>query len=69
MSRHLFAKEPGQGSIPLAEDSRGFSHLGSAMKLGQDGDLSAHGHLSRAVSANKGAANLIRAFLILKPWE
>jgi len=60
-SQHLFVKEQGQGSTPLAEDSHESACLGSAMKPGQDGDLGAHAHL--------GAANLTRAFLILKPWE
>lgn len=69
MSQHLFAKEQGWGSIPLVEDSHGSSHLGSAMKLGQDGDLGAHTYLSRAGSASKGAANLTKALLILKPWQ
>lgn len=69
MSQHLFAKQQGQGSIPLAEDSHGSSHLGSVMKHGQDGDLGAHAHLSRVGSASKEAASLTRAFLVLKPWE
>lgn len=48
MSQNFLAKEQGQGSIPLAADNHGSSHLGSAMKPGQDENPGAHKCLSRA---------------------
>lgn len=66
LSEHLFVQEQRQGSI-LLEDSHGWIFTDGLYNKMQH--LEAQTHLSRAGSGSKGAANLTRAFLMLKLQE